>query len=174
MWLNGKWMEALGAEKPKTMDEFYELLVAFKEKDPGNVGDVIPITANDPADLRLGLLPNFGIVQDDGIYEDNGVVKFAWIQPEFKEYLKFMHRLYDEKLLDNQMFSHTWEQFVAKGNRVGVLSTWPIVQVGFHDVTEALNYPVLPPMTSATNDKKLVVGMHEIRRGRAAITSKNP
>ena len=174
MWLNGKWMEALGAEKPKTMDEFYELLVAFQEKDPGNVGEVIPITANDPADLRLGLLPNFGIVQNDGIYEDNGVVKFAWIQPEFKEYLKFMHRLYDEKLLDNQMFSHTWEQFVAKGNRVGVLSTWPIVQVGFHDVTEALNYPVLAPMTSATNDKKLVVGMHEIRRGRAAITSKNP
>lgn len=175
MWLNGKWLEALGMDKPTTMDEFYELLKAFKEKDPGNVGEVIPLTAANPADLRIGLLPNFGIVQDNGIYvDDDGVVHYAFIQPEYKEYLKFMRKLYEEELLDNQMFSHTWEQFIAKGNRVGVFSTWPIVQVGFEDVTEALNYPVLPPMTSSTNDQKLVMGFSHIRRGRAAITKDNP
>ncbi len=87
-------------------------------------------------------------MQQDGIYvDDNGKVNLAWTQPEFKEYLTFMNRLYEEQLLDNQMFSHTWEQFIAKGKQVGVLSTWPIVMVGFHDVTEAMNYPVLPPMT---------------------------
>lgn len=174
MWLNGKWLEALGVDKPETMDEFYELLKAFKEKNPGNVEEVIPLTAANASELRLGLLANFGLVQQDGIYvDDNGKVQLAWNQPEFKEYLKFMNRLYSEQLLDNQMFSHTWEQFVAKGKQVGVLSTWPIVMVGFHDVTEAMNYPVLPPMTSATNPTKLTVEMSEIRRGRAAITSKN-
>lgn len=173
MWMNQPWMEQLGMDAPETMDDFYELLKAFKEKDPGNVGEVIPITANSPADLRLGLLPNFGIVQDDGIYEEDGTVKFAWVQDEYKAYLKFMHRLYAEQLLDNQMFSHTWEQFVAKGPQVGILSTWPIVQLGFSDINEALKYPVLPPMTSETNGEKLVQGMHEIKRGRAAITKEN-
>ncbi|MFD2044906.1 extracellular solute-binding protein [Ornithinibacillus salinisoli] len=173
MWMNGPWLEELGVDKPETMDEFYEILKRFKEEDPGNVGEVIPLTANSPADLRVGLLPNFGIVQDDGIYEEDGVVKYAWVQDEYKEYLKFLNRLYEEQLLDNEMFSHTWEQFVAKGNRTGIFSTWPIVQVGFEDPAEALNYPVLPPMTSVTNDEKLAILMSEIRRGRAAITKEN-
>lgn len=173
MWLNGKWMEALGADKPETMEDFYQLLKAFKEQNPGNIEEVIPLTASSASELRLGLLANFGLVQDGGIYEDNGTVKIAWTQAEYKEYLKFMNRLYNEQLLDNQMFSHTWEQFVAKGKQVGVLSTWPIVMVGFHDMTEAMNYPVLAPMTSATNPTKLTQEMSEIKRGRAAITSKN-
>ena len=160
--------------KPSTMDEFYELLKAVKEKDPGGVGDVIPLTANSADDLRIGLLPNFGLVHDNGIYvDDDGVVRYAFIQPQFKEYLKFMHKLYEEQLLDNQMFSHTWEQFIAKGKRVGVFSTWPIVQVGFENPAEAMNYPVLPPMTTSVNDEKMVIGFSHIRRGRAAITKDN-
>lgn len=173
MWLNGAWLEELGVDRPETMDEFYELLKMFKEEDPGGVGDVIPLTANEAADLRIGLLPNFGLVHDDGIYETDGAVDYAFIQDEFKEYLKFMNRLYEEQLLDNEMFSHTWEQFIAKGDRIGVFSTWPIVQVGFEDPAEALNYPLLPLMTSSTNDEKLTIEFHEIRRGRAAITKDN-
>lgn len=173
MWMNKPWMDALGIHKPETMEDFYQMLRAFKEQDPGNVGDVIPLTASSADELRLGLLPNFGLVQDGGIYEDNGTVKYAFVQEEYKAYLKFMNRLYSEQLLDNQMFSHTWEQFVAKGPRVGILSTWPIVMLGFTDLNEALKYPVLPPMTSETNSGKLTQGMHEIKRGRAAITKEN-
>lgn len=173
MWLNGPWLDELGADRPETMEDFYQLLKRFKEENPGNVENVIPITASSPADLREGLLSNFGIVQDDGIYADEGTVEFAWIQDEFKVYLEYLNRLYDEKLLDNDLFSHTWEQFVAKGDRTGVFSTWPIVQVGFEDPAEALNYPVLPLMTSETNDEKLTILMSDIRRGRAAITKDN-
>src|SRR5690625_4943959 len=122
------------------------MLIAFKEEQPGGVEDVIPITANEASDLRVGILPSFGIVQYDGIFEENGEVKFAYVQDEFKEYMKFLNKLYAEKLLDNEMFSHSWEQFIAKGDRLGIYSTWPIVQVGFEDPAEALNYPVLPPM----------------------------
>src|SRR5699024_5440045 len=81
MWLNGQWMDALGADKPETMDEFYALLKAFKEKNPGNVENVIPLTASNAGELRLGLLANFGLVQQDGIYvDDNGQVQLAWNQ----------------------------------------------------------------------------------------------
>ena len=87
MWLNGRWLEALGMDKPSTMDEFYELLKAFKEKDPSGVGDVIPLTANSADDLPdwppAQLRPS---VHDNGIYvDDDGVVRYAFIQPQFKE-----------------------------------------------------------------------------------------
>lgn len=175
MWLNGPWLDKLGAEIPSTTDEFYELLKQIKDTDLNGNGkaDEIPLTANTPADLRVGILSNFGIVQEDGIYEEDGKVEYAFIQDEFKAYLKYLNKLYDEKLLDNEMFSHTWEQFVAKGERVGVYSTWPIVMVGFSDPAEALNYPILPPMTSPVNDELLTIGNSEIRRGRAAITREN-
>ncbi|NGP46185.1 extracellular solute-binding protein [Bacillaceae bacterium SIJ1] len=174
MWMNGPWLQAMGAEKPATMEAFYELLKRIKEEDPGNVGEVIPLTANTPADLRVGLLPNFGIVQNEGIYTDGDVVEYAWVQDEFKAYLTYMNRLYEEELLDNEMFSHTWEQFVAKGDRTGIFSTWPIVQVGFEDPADALNYPILPPMTSEVNDIKQTIEYSEVFRGRAAITKDNP
>lgn len=175
MWLNGPWLDKLELDQPTTTEELYDVLKAFKEQDPNGNGeaDEIPLTANLPADLRVGLLPDFGIVQNEGIYETDGKVAYAYVQDEFKEYLTYLNRLYKEELLDNGMFSHTWEQFIAKGSKVGVFSTWPIVMLGFEDATEALDYPVLPALTSPTNDEKLVIEMSEIRRGRAAITSEN-
>jgi len=173
LWLNGPWLEELGMDRPETIDEFYDMLIAFKEEQPGGVEDVIPITANEASDLRVGILPSFGIVQDDGIFEEDGEVKFAYVQDEYKEYLKFLNKLYDEKLLDNELFSQTYEQFVAKGERTGVFTTWPIVMVGFEDPQEALNYPMLPPMTSEFNDEPLTIEYSEYFRGRAAITKDN-
>lgn len=173
MWMNKPWMDELGIDTPESAEDFYNMLKAFKEQDPGNVGDVIPLTANAPADLRVGILPNFGVIQTDGIFEKDGKVGYAYLEEGYKEYLKFLNKLYEEKLLDNDMFSHTWEQFVAKGPKTGIYSTWPIVMLGFEDVTEALLYPPLPPFTTVTNDEKLTIEMPEIRRGRAAITREN-
>lgn len=46
-FINQKWLDNLGLEMPTTVDEWYEVLKAFKEKDPnGNgVADEIPLTA---------------------------------------------------------------------------------------------------------------------------------
>src|SRR5699024_5263528 len=42
------WIEKLNLEMPKTPEEFYNVLKAFKEEDPGEVGEknVIPFTFN--------------------------------------------------------------------------------------------------------------------------------
>ncbi|MBW8348532.1 extracellular solute-binding protein [Bacillus sp. IITD106] len=177
MWMNGYWLENLGADRPQTTSEFYELLKAFKEKDANKNGqdDEIPLSASSVAELRYNLLPAFGINQTDGLMVDNGKVKFAFVQDGYKEYLEYLKRLYDEKLLDPQVFSHTWEQYVAKGaeNKVGVFPTWPIVMIGFADVTEAAKYPLLPALTIPNFDKKVVTQFSEIKRGRFAITNKN-
>ena len=176
-WMNGYWLDKVKAERPNTTEELYELLKNFKENDAnGNgVDDEIPLTASSIAELRYNILPAFGINQTNGITEVNGKVKYAFTQDEYKAYLQYLKRLYDEKLLDQQVFSHTWEQYVAKGaeNKVGVFPTWPIVMVGFADVTEAAKYPLLPALTSDVSNDKVVTQFSEIKRGRAAITNKN-
>lgn len=176
-WMDGGWLKKLHAERPKTIDELYQLLVRFKNEDPNGNGkaDEIPISAPKLSDLRNALLPDFGIVQSSGIYEDNSKVKYAFVQNNYKALLTFMNRLYKEKLLDQQIFSQTMDQYLAKGSqkRVGIYPTWPIVMVGFSNPAEAANYPLLPPLTSAVNDKKLVQASSKVYRGRFAITSAN-
>ncbi|KAF0818620.1 ABC transporter, substrate-binding protein (cluster 1, maltose/g3p/polyamine/iron) [Bacillus sp. ZZV12-4809] len=176
-WMNGYWLENVGAERPESTEELYELFKKFKEEDANKNGkdDEIPLSAPTLADLRFNILPAFGVNQTDGITEVDGKVKYAFTQDGYKEYLKFLNRLYEEKLLDQQVFSHTWEQYVAKGaeNKVGVFPTWPIVMIGFADVTEAAKYPLLPPLTSPEFDKKVVTKIPEVKRGRFAITSEN-
>ncbi|MFD1735442.1 extracellular solute-binding protein [Bacillus salitolerans] len=177
IWMNGYWLENLGADRPETTEELYQLFKDFKAKDANQNGvdDEIPLSASSIKELRFNLLPAFGINQSSGITEVDGEVKFAFIQDEYKAYLQFLNRLYNEKLLDQQIFSHTWEQYVAKGaeNKVGVFPTWPIVMIGFADVTEAAKYPLLPALTSPVNDKKIVTKISEIKRGRFAITNEN-
>lgn len=177
MWMNGQWLTNLGAERPSTTEELYSLLKQFKDGDPNGNGaaDEIPLSASSVAELRYSLLPNFGISESNGIFERDGTVHYAFIQEEYKEYLTFLNRLYTDKLLDPQLFSHTWEQYVAKGaeNKVGIFPTWPIVMIGFTDVTEAANYPLLPALTSPNNDQRLVTKVSEIKRGRFAITNTN-
>lgn len=176
-WMNGPWLENIGAERPSTVEELYQLFKTFKEQDANQNGkaDEIPLSSPDLITLRNYLLPNFGIVQREGIYEEDGKAAFAFIQDGYKAYLEFLHKLYEEKLLDQQIFSHTWEQYTAKGsqNRLGVFPSWPIVVVGFSDPAEAAKYPLLPALTSDVNNEKLVLGNPKFLRGRFAITSEN-
>ena len=49
-WINKRWMDNLGLQEPKSLDELYEVLKAFKEEDAngnGDPNDEIPLTATD-------------------------------------------------------------------------------------------------------------------------------
>src|SRR5690606_31474844 len=45
-WINQKWLDHLGLDMPATVEEFYEVLKAFKERDPNQNGlaDEVPFT----------------------------------------------------------------------------------------------------------------------------------
>lgn len=47
-WINSVWLEKLGLEKPATTEEFYKVLVAFRDQDPNGNGekDELPMIAN--------------------------------------------------------------------------------------------------------------------------------
>ena len=103
MTIRTDWLEALEMEVPKTVDEFVEVLRAFKEKDPGNVGseNVIPFTTSVFSGNGVDYDPFLGAF--DITYPWNirdGKMVHRVELPEFKEYVQFYRDLYAEGLLD--------------------------------------------------------------------------
>jgi putative aldouronate transport system substrate-binding protein len=154
LWFNKKWCDTLSIPVPTTTDELYTTLKAFKEKDPNGNGqaDEIPMSfkdLNNPLDLRL-MLSYWGLTVDQTTYISNkdGTLVFAPNQPEFKEYLTYMNKLYKEGLLDNESFTQTNEQLKAKGKETP-MKLGAFVNAGAFLVVPNENnedYIALPPL----------------------------
>ncbi len=120
------WLEKLGLDIPKTTDDLYNVLKAFKEKDPNGNGqaDEIPMTGIDFDDTTNGignLLWAFGTTYD--FYVDNGTVKYGPMEPEFAEGLKYITKLYSENLIDTDYLLNDRQKMDSKvlNNRSGFL-----------------------------------------------------
>lgn len=118
VWFNQKWLDKLGLEQPKNIDELYTVLKTFKEKDPNGNGtaDEIPFTANvDATPIRL-LLPYFTSI-DFNTYtkiENNDLV-YVPTSDSFKEFVTFLTKIYSEGIMDKNTFTNTIEQQKALG-----------------------------------------------------------
>ena len=121
-WINYKWLENLDMELPTTTEEFYEVLKAFKEKDPnGNgVADEIPLAgawSNDTSTYNLiPMLMNSFIYCDpakDYLYAEDGKIIAAYAQEGWKAGLEYMNKLCEEELLDPASFTQTSSQLLA-------------------------------------------------------------
>src|SRR5699024_9384403 len=178
LWYNGEWLDALGVEElPKTVDEFYDLLVRFRDEDPNGNGeaDEIPLSDVDMNGSRQWLLGAFGI-KEWGLEEVDGNIRFAPMTENYKEYLTFMNKLYEEKLLDPETFSQSDDQFQAKGqeNRIGIFNAYYSYQLTGETEEEAINNPMYFPLTSDVNDEPLLPLNPGMSRGSFAITKDNP
>jgi putative aldouronate transport system substrate-binding protein len=98
------WLDKLGLPLPKTPQEFYDALLAFKEKDPGGVGvnNVIPFTMTRDVRWRAGnLLDSF--VDPNLSDRDrwvNSVVNRSYLLPGYKEGVRFLNKMYNAGLID--------------------------------------------------------------------------
>lgn len=121
------WLEAVGMQPPKTIDDFYNMLKAFKEKDPDKNGknDTYGMvlvkwsgqwaSSFDTIKLWFGSPNKWGVVDGKLVPEHQTAA--------YLEGLKFMKKLYDEKLI-NQDFpvfdSAKWLDPIANG-QAGVI-----------------------------------------------------
>lgn len=177
LWYNGEWLDALDAEIPETVDEFYELMVRFRDEDPNGNGeqDEIPISDVSMNGLRGWMMPAFGI-KGWGIEEHNGEVRYTFATENFRGYLEFFHKLFEEDLLDAETFSQSDEQKQAKGqnNQVGVFQDWFSYFTTGRTEEEAINDPMYAPLTSDYQKEPLMPMDPGIKRGAFVITSENP
>ena len=101
------WLDNVGMEAPTTIDEWYDVLVAFKEGDPNGNGemDELPFDAGSAGHLLF--MPAFGI--QNGVYIDpvTGKVGYGQYTQAYKAYLETMHKWYAEGLLCNVFADET-------------------------------------------------------------------
>lgn len=125
--INSEWLQAVDKEIPTTTDELYEVLKAFRDKDPNgnNQADEIPLTLcsegtnNKP--LNNFILYAFGFT--DRMHDIiDGQYVFVPAQENYRAYLEYMHKLYAEGLLDNEFFTQdtTKKQSKLSSELVGV------------------------------------------------------
>lgn len=99
--INKEWMDNLGLSAPKTIDEFYHLLKAFKEDDPDRNGkdDTYGIVITKYAGPWDIMQIWFGAPNKWGEDAAGNLVP-AHMTPEYLEALKFFRKLYVEGLVN--------------------------------------------------------------------------
>ncbi len=118
IWINKTWLDKLGLEKPTTTDEYYQVLKAFKEKDPNGNGkaDEIPLVGSTDGWVQgvwKTLMYSFLYLNDyfDYIVKDkDGKLTVSYIQPEFRDGLEYLNKLCSEGLLSPLTFTQDQNQ----------------------------------------------------------------
>ncbi|MBD2870850.1 ABC transporter substrate-binding protein [Paenibacillus arenilitoris] len=159
VWINKAWLDKLGLDMPTTTDEFYKVLKAFKEQDPNGNGkaDEVPYSTSSDGTWGGGVdtfLMNAFIYNDAGRYlsVNEGKVAYSAAQPEWKEGLKYLNKLFTEGLIDKGAFTQNADAVKQLANKpdpsVGV--------IGYANIGSAFllndenprhkDYVVLPPL----------------------------
>ena len=101
-YIRKDWVDALGMELPTTKKELIDILYAFKEKDPGNMGDqLVPWTMGGNQNSEkfylnfVGSYGRTGEEKDEYMYAEN----FKAIQPGTEEGFKVLNQLYNDGII---------------------------------------------------------------------------
>ncbi len=110
--INMEWLNKLGLQKPTTIDELYEVLVAFRDKDPNGNGkkDEIPLmglkTNSFGRDVTSYLINAFvQYTSTRKVQIEDGKCFSIYDTNEYREALKFMNKLVKEGLLSELAFT---------------------------------------------------------------------
>lgn len=120
LYINTTWLDALGLEKPTTIDEYADVLRAFKNDDPNGNGeaDEIPLTMmiNHSYFGFYSFYGAFGRIDEPThLTVEDGKVIFTADKEEWKEATKWFAGLNAEGLLDTEGFTQDRSTLFAKG-----------------------------------------------------------
>ena len=152
------WLDKLKLERPVTIDDWYQVLKAFKTNDlNGNgAGDVTPLVLDrmweayymnfaDAWGIELNEWVDYWMIRD-------GEMVFAPIQPETKEFLATMAKWYTEGLIDPEFITREdTNNYHIFSNKAGATCYWTGYVAGMNTNTEVLakdpntNWQVIPP-----------------------------
>lgn len=169
MWVNKEWLAKLEMEVPTTLDEFLDMLRAFRDNDMDGDGDTsneIPyLFANNFGMSRIYELAGLWGIAGPGadlsvmryMIEDGKIVS-TLDRDEFREYIEFVHKMIEEGVIDKEGFSQTYEQFAAKlaDGQVGCFYGW--TPHTYMDKELALQYTWVEPFPAKDGVEPLLAG----------------
>ena len=106
---------------PNTLDGFYEYLKAIQGWDYNEDGkdDTIPLAMSEWEDLEYILTGSFGVMNrgSSNYWADqnaDGTARFWHTAEGYKELMRYYHKLYDEKLVDPDIFTASFADEIVK------------------------------------------------------------
>jgi putative aldouronate transport system substrate-binding protein len=167
LYINKVWLDNLGLQVPADLDELCTVLAAFRDNDAngnGDRNDEIPYDwwGTDGHTTPLHFLNCWGIqtVWDNGnsgYFAERGVVKNWWNDPRYKDFIKFVNKLYKENLSNPEVLTQTRNQLIANCHgtppyaKVGIFTAWTASSwVGNELADQYIAMPV-PKVSANTN-----------------------
>lgn len=155
------WLEKLKLKVPTNSTELYDVLKAFKEKDPnGNQkADEIPFVAA-AGGKTATILPVINAFDAHiGFYLDtkDSKIKYGPIEAAYKAGLTYLNKLYKEGLIEQDYLTATRDQWLARttGNTAGLMYAWPASGIGgatsgLQKLDPKFKFEPIAPFKSAT------------------------
>lgn len=156
------WAEQLGIDPPQTIEDWYEMLCAFRDNDMngnGDPNDEIPMdfiwndnTNNQygPANMLggTGMPLSNGYIQ--GFFAEDGEVKCWYTDERFQSLLIYLQGLWNQGLINEAAFTNDYSQYqaLARGEgttaKVGFTFGWNLTDRFGNELAD--QYVVLPPL----------------------------
>ncbi len=184
-FINKKWLDFLKLDVPETIEDFENVLKAFKDhaaelQEEFNIdGSIIPMSCivNDGSQDMALLINGFGEGYGDNdqgrhiaVTDDLKVICTA-TQQGYKDGIAWLHSLYKEGLLDPEAFTQEWSTYVSKGKsgRYGVCFSWDDANI----VDDFNGWVPLPALTADTRNVTPENGSFTsgYDRGRCVVTA---
>lgn len=137
LFMRKDWLDKLGLPLPTTREEFYNDLVAFRDKNPGGVSGVIPMgySIGTGSNISVHNLPESfykkASEQDLAATTFTLTAEMEWKKDGYKDFTKFMNKLYHENLISKDFaVDKTASQLNAdltKGKVGAVAANWDYI-----------------------------------------------
>lgn len=148
-YINTKWLEDLGLDMPTTVEEFRDVLVAFKEGDPNHNGIADEIALCSKFNYSsIFLLSAFGhVTKSVEMTYDNDFV-FVPQTEEYRAYLRYAKDLYDSGLMNQNIYEITDGDVADYGQKNMVGCSENVAAYLLVGDKLASQYESIPPLTS--------------------------
>ncbi|OXM16264.1 hypothetical protein [Paenibacillus herberti] len=129
LWIRLDWLEKLNLETPKSMDDLYNVIRAFVERDPdgNNKKDTVGLMLNKDflspgVGDAVGIFNGFHAYPKSWVKDDSGNLVYGSVQPEMKEALAYLQKLYKDGFIEQDFGAKDSGKAaeLAGANRVGV------------------------------------------------------
>ena len=130
--LRGDFLDALDLPIPETIDDWYHMLIAFRDELNVEIPFILPRNARPSGSSFVG---TFGVAND--FFQVDNIVKWGPMEPGFRDFLATMNHWFNEGLLDPDFASTgTYVNFYAEVLTTGRAGS---IAASFQDIIPMYN-----------------------------------
>lgn len=146
------WLDKLDLEMPETIDEYYQVMKAFKEQDPNGNGkqDEVPYFSRFTSGGVYDLLIFWNARRS--YYLEDDKVHYGPYEDQYEVAVENITKWYDEGLIDPEIFTRgdSSREILLRDNLGGAAHDWFVSTSGYNDNLEGVidNFsfvPMAPP-----------------------------